>query len=58
MAQLVERLLPTHEICGSNPVIDNFYYLYRKTKIRKEAGNGPFNKQTYDVTRVNDEQLY
>ena len=52
VAQLIEGLLPTTEIRGSNPVIGNFsnYKLYSinctgKTKRKKkEAENGPFLK--------------
>ena len=46
VALLVERLLPTSEICGSNPVIGNiiYYRLYcincvEKTKIKKKRPN-------------------
>ena len=52
VAQLVERLLPTPEVRGSNPVIFKIYieHLFavnciEKTKIKKkEAENGPFKK--------------
>ena len=55
VAQLVERLLPISEVCGSNPVIGKKLFIYwtfvfcqlciEKTKIKKkEAGNGPFKK--------------
>ena len=57
VAQLVERLLPIPEVCGSNPVIRNFLCIlnicllstvYRKDKNKeKEAGNGPFKKNNY-----------
>ena len=48
VAQLVERSLPTPEVRGSKPVIDEFVYLSTincivKTKIKKkEAENGVF----------------
>ena len=52
VAQLVERLLPTPEVQGSNPVIGKLLYrilnclrtvkCIEKTKIKKEAVNGPF----------------
>ena len=47
VAQLVERLLPTPYVRGSNPVIIKLYITYilcvKKTKIKKtEARNGPF----------------
>ena len=48
MAQLVERLIPTPEARGSNPVIGkkifNIYcQLYSKDENKeKETGNGPF----------------
>ena len=46
VTQLVEGLLPTPEIRGSNPNIGKFYLsivnLERKDKNKeKEAGNGP-----------------
>ena len=50
MAQLVERLIPTPEARGSNPVIGkkilNIYcQLYSKVENKeKETGNGPFKK--------------
>ena len=51
VAQVVELLLLTPVIRGSNPVIGKFYKgliycrLYRKEKNKeKEAGNGPFKK--------------
>ena len=52
-AQLVERWLPTPEVCGLNQVIDEIFkeHLFsvnfiEKTKIKKkEAGNGPFLKR-------------
>ena len=39
MAQLVEQLLPTPEICGSNPdigIILSTYCKIEKTKIKKK----------------------
>ena len=42
VAHLVERLLPTQEICSSNPVIGKFYLLWiciEKSKIM-EKGSG------------------
>ena len=50
VTQLVERLLPTPEVRGSNPVIGKLLYetfvycqLYWKDENKeKEAGNGPF----------------
>ena len=49
VAQLVEWLLPNHEVCGSNPVIINIYFesflsnCIEKTKITKKVTeNGPF----------------
>ena len=52
MAQLVERLLPVPEVCGSNPVTGKKIYgtftvnCIKKTKIKKKgAGNGPFLKK-------------
>ena len=52
VAQLVERLLLTPEVCSSNPVIGKLLYwtfvycqLYWKIENKeKEAGNGPFLK--------------
>ena len=49
VAQLVERSLPTPEICSSNPVIGNFYLKHLLLNVcrkdeNKEAGNGPFLK--------------
>ena len=52
VAQLVERLLPIPEVCGSNPVISKISteHLFpvnciEKTKIKKkEAGNGLIKK--------------
>ena len=51
VAQLVERLLPTPQVCGSNPVIgENFIHLItinciEKTKEKeKEAGNAQLKK--------------
>ena len=52
VAQLVERSLPTPEVCGSNPATAIFYIKHlfpvnciEKTKIKKkETGNGPFFK--------------
>ena len=48
VAQLVERLLPKQDICGSNPVIGESYLLstilktvLKRRELRKEAGNGP-----------------
>ena len=52
VVQLVERLLPTPEVHGSNPVIGKFLYwtfnclptviCVEKTKIKKKRGrNGP-----------------
>ena len=46
MAELVERSLPTPEICGSNPnfgkVLSTNCKLNRKDENKeKEAGNGP-----------------
>ena len=48
-AQLVEQLLPTPEICGSNPISDTIDHYstncnLEKTKI-KEVGNGPSLKK-------------
>ena len=51
VAQLVEWSLPTPEVYGSNTVIGKVYITYvlstvlNRQKYRKEAGNGPFNKQ-------------
>ena len=51
MAQLVERLLPTPEVCGSNPVIGNLLYrtfiwllssVLKRRKIKEEVRNGQF----------------
>ena len=48
VAQLVEQLLPTSEICSSNPIVSkilsaNLTFKIEKTKIKeKEAGSGPF----------------
>ena len=48
MAQLVDRLLLTPEICGLNPVIDKIVStnctLEKEKDIEKEAGNGPSYK--------------
>ena len=48
VAQLVERVLPKQDICGSNPVIGESYLLstilktvLKRRELRKEAGNGP-----------------
>ena len=59
VAQLVERSLPTPEVRGSKPVIDEFVYLSTincivKTKIKKkEAENGVFKtyipRETYYI---------
>ena len=57
MAQLVERSLSIPEVRSSTPVIGKIYiehlfvYLFiinciEKTKIKKEAGNGPLLKKT------------
>ena len=50
--QLVESLLPTSEVCGSNPVIGkNLYWTFtvnciEKTKVKKkETGIGQFLKK-------------
>ena len=46
--QLVERSLPTLEICGSNPVFGKIYELstvLKSRKQRKEVANGPFLKK-------------
>ena len=45
-AQLVEWLLLTPEIRGSNPVIGKFYLqsVLKRRKKKKEAGNCPFKK--------------
>ena len=55
VAQLVEQSHLTQEVRGSNPVIGFFpnrTYIcllstegIEKTKLRKEAVNGPFNKE-------------
>ena len=45
VVQLVEQLLPTPLVFGSNPVIREIYIVncIEETKIKKkEAGNGPF----------------
>ena len=50
VAQLVERSLPTPEIRGSNPgtgEILSTNCALEKTKIKKEAGNGPSEKKSY-----------
>ena len=55
VAQLVERLLPTPEIRGSNTDIDNFSYqqLYNKlfwkdeNKIKKRPGIAQFKKPNF-----------
>ena len=58
MAQLVERSLPTPEVRGSNPVsgkllnVEHLFSVNRfeKTKIKKEAGHGPFLSHcTYEL---------
>ena len=48
VAQLVEQLLPTLDICGSNPVIGHFYLpsavlkmCWKDENEEKESGNGP-----------------
>ena len=51
VAQLVDWLLPTPRICGSNPVIGKsiHYQLYWKDEIKKkEARNGHFFKKVID----------
>ena len=51
VAQLLERLLPTPEICGSNPDIGEMVSTncaIEKTKIKKEAGNEPSLKKEGD----------
>ena len=49
VAHLVERLLPTQEICSSNPVIGKFYLLWiciEKSKImEKGAGMAHYIKK-------------
>ena len=49
VAQLVERLLPTPEIRGPNPnigkVLSTNCNKIEKTKLIKEAGNGPSLKK-------------
>ena len=49
VAQLVERSLPTPEVCDSNPVIGTIYIerllttlLKRRKNRKEEAENGPF----------------
>ena len=49
VAQLVELLLPTPEVRGSNPVVGKIYIeqcvlstVLKKRNKEKEAGNGPF----------------
>ena len=53
VAQLVEQLLPTPNVRGSNPVISKIYITVNcieKTKIKKkEAGNGPFFKKEFEI---------
>ena len=56
MAQLVEQLLRTTEIRGSNPVIGKFYLpivqfkKMEKMKIKKkEAWNDPYVKKVYET---------
>ena len=52
MVQLVEQLLPTQEIGGSNPIIGKIYLLstvlknmyWKDENNEKEAENGPFKK--------------
>ena len=51
VAKLVEWLLPTPEVCGSNPVIGEIYFehcyfqLHRKDENKeKEAGYSAFKK--------------
>ena len=48
VAQLVERLLPTSEICGSNPVIGKFLFTikciksyFEKTNVKKRGREWP-----------------
>ena len=58
VAQLVERLLPIPEVCGSNPVIGNnlcieHLFIYCQLCLKdenkeKEAGYGPFFKKNKD----------
>ena len=57
VTQLVERSLLTPEICGSNPVIGKFYLLsillkdlLKRRKQRKEAGNGPIQKNKTNIS--------
>ena len=51
MAQLVELLLPTPEVLGSNPISNIIEYfstncdLEKKTMEKKEAIPGPFKKR-------------
>ena len=51
VVQLVERLLPTQEVCSSNPVISKILkHIFltvnclEKMNVKKEAGSGTFNK--------------
>ena len=60
MVQLVEQLLPTQEIGGSNPIIGKIYLLstvfknmyWKDENNEKEAGNGPFKKTLMKMIRT------
>ena len=43
--ELIERLLPTPEICGLSPVIDNFIYWIEKMKTKKKRQGMALLKQ-------------
>ena len=45
---MVERLLLTSEICGSNPVIGKIYLPSKKTKIKKKRP-GLANLKNFDI---------
>ena len=49
VAQLIERSLPTPEVCCSNPVIGEIFIelsnVLKRQNKEKEGGNGPFKKQ-------------
>ena len=64
VAQLAERSIPTPEIRGSNPDIGNISNIFicqllsRKDENKeKEAGNGPFKKNSANIQHASIEML-
>ena len=58
VVQLAERLLPIPETHSLNPVIGKFLYwthlllTVEKTKIKKQAGDGPFTKTLLSTSKM------